>query len=189
MKKYTLIYLLFLLCFACGEEESSNSSSNFDSTETSYVSTNTEKENTKKVETFGEKMDMIGKIRNWYVGYVWNDGIVDMDWYTQYGTNSVGEELDIDFCIRNFNKELDSNLNSYNEYIENLDPDKFSELQYSWDKMYTEIIEIQELVNVEGLRKKDKKSVIVSKASTLRQYFKSFDREIDRLEESKTENK
>ena len=54
--------------------------------------------------------------------------------------------------------------------------------------MYTEIIEIQELVNIEGVRKKDKKSVVVSKGSTLRQYFQSFDREIDRLEES-TENK
>lgn len=181
MKKYTLIYLLFLLCFACGKEESSKSSE----TEKSYVSANTKKENTKKVETFEEKMDMIGKIRNWYVGYVWNDGIVDMKWYAEYGTNSVGEELDIDFCIRNFNKELDSNLNSYDEYIGNLSPDKFSDLQYSWNKMYTEIIEIQELVNVESVRKKDKKSMIVSKGSTLRQYFQSFDREIDRLEEPK----
>ena len=132
---------------------------------------------TPKVETFEDKISKIIDIRNWYVGYIWNDGINDVKWWVQYGTNSIGEDLDIIFCIESLNKEISRNLNSYNRYINDLDGN-FSDLQYSWDKMYDKILVIQELINSGAPSITDS---LLLESSKLRQYFQSFDREIEEL--------
>ena len=130
---------------------------------------------------FEDIVNQVSIIRNWYVRYIWNEAINDIKWYVQSGTNSIGQELDIDFCIRLFNKEIDRSLSKHYRYINNIATEEFLDLKYYWNKMHAKIAEIQEYVNSEEVIKRSKDPNFLSKTSMLKQYFQAFDQEIDRL--------
>ena len=172
--------VLALLFFSC-DEGASNLSKAANKNETKKKSP---KSNKNKTETFEQQLNKINGIRNWYVGYIWNEGINDIKSYLKEGTNSIGEKFDVEFCIRNLNKEL-KKLNDYNQYINNLDGKIFSDIKYSWNKMHNKIIEIQGWINSHSITPNFKGAIF--EASILNQYFDAFDRSMEELEQTVNE--
>ena len=115
---------------------------------------------------------------------IWNEGINDIKWHLKTGTDGVGGKLDVEFCIRNLNRELEK-LNAYNQYINDLDGQIFLDLKYSWDKMHNKIVEIQKWINSHSIDPNFKGSIFES--TILSQYFHAFDRSIEELEKTLNE--
>lgn len=68
---------------------------------------------------------------------IWNDGFVNIGWYTSRGTDSTGETLDIDFLIERLGKTMEKKA-EYDTYMQGLDP-KYDDLKQVWNKLSNEI--------------------------------------------------
>lgn len=80
----------------------------------------------------------LNTIKNDFITELWNEVFCNISWYVVNGTNSTGEELDIEYTIRKADN-LMGKRDEYNNYIENLSGDEFSEIKYIWSKLINEI--------------------------------------------------
>ena len=134
----------------------------------------------KKDKENANPINRLEEIRNWYVKEIWNNGIIDFSWYISGGTSSTGEEIDIDFSLRSFNKEIEK-LYEYNEYIRGLSEKYYEDIKYTWDKTYVEILKINEWIKKNGIipNYKGKKF----STGLLRQYMDGFEKAINELKD------
>ena len=61
-------------------------------------------------------IDKLIETKNW-ITTVWNNGICEIKWYLETGTNSVGQTMDVDFVVQVFNddyKKKDEYINFIN---------------------------------------------------------------------------
>ena len=77
-------------------------------------------------------------IKNEFVTELWNEVFCDISWYINSGINSTGGELDIEYVIRKADN-LMQKRDEYNNYIENLTDNEFTEIKYIWSKLINEI--------------------------------------------------
>lgn len=139
-KRYLMIFTALTLALAltaCGDDSSSKSSKK----------KNTKAESSSVSAT--EKTDIrLNDVTSWATGKIWNDGFCDIYHYVESGTNSVGEQMDIDFTVSNLKIAMEKK-DEYNAFIHTLDdsvPEQ-AQLINAWDKMmeqtdilYTKVI-------------------------------------------------
>lgn len=130
MKKAILIFTalaLTLALTACGDDSSSKSSKK----------KNTKAESSSVSASATEKTDIrLNDVTSWATGKIWNDGFCDIYHYVESGTNSVGEQMDIDFTVSNLKIAMEKK-DEYNAFIHTLDdsvPEQ-AQLINAWDKM------------------------------------------------------
>jgi uncharacterized protein YcfL len=136
MKKLLCALLCLGLLVGCSSGTSNNTS-------------NTE-EQSESVETSNDPKELIKEVNNWYVSDIWNDGLCDVSWYLSQGTSSTGEELDIEFTMRNLDKSMQK-LDTYNDEMNALSDD-WEDAKYTWSKMYGEIKRNYELIKGKELK-------------------------------------
>ena len=103
----------------------------------------------------------ITNISSWMTSDIWNDGIFTVKMYAERGTNSVGQQIDIDFCIENL-KLAYSKKDEYNEVIHALDdsiPEQ-KQLIASWDKAIEQADALIEKITTETPQPQDETYVL-----------------------------
>lgn len=98
--------------------------------------------------------NMLKTIKNEFVTKLWNDVFCDISWYVAEGTNSVGEEMDIEYTLNKASRLMEKR-DEYNNYIENLDDEKYSQVKYIWGKLLAEIDRMYDRIKNETPRAKD----------------------------------
>lgn len=136
------------------------------------------KNNQKKNES--RLTDKIREIRNWYTTDIWNKGIVQISWYISTGTSASGRKIDMEYTLRGYRKKFPK-ISDYNKYIINLDKNIYNDLIYSWEKMYQELLNINNWIEDNEIKPNHRYS---NKFSTdlLHQYVQGFYDAYDELE-------
>jgi len=130
--------------------------------------------------------EQIREIRNWYIKGIWNDGIIDISHYLYDGKSGTGGDIDIEFTIRNYNKSI-SMLDEYNQYIEGLNSKEYEDVKYAWNKIYGEIVKINNWIQNNEIQANYKGERFST--DLLTQYFDYFDDIIDEIEAKRDINK
>lgn len=141
----TAVILSLLCCTAmlvsCGDAEESSSRKKKKADSSSAISVSSEASSK-------ESSIKLNDVTSWATGKIWNDGFCDIYHYVESGTNSVGEQMDIDFTVSNLKIAMEKK-DEYNAFIHTLDdsvPER-AQLINAWDKMmeqtdilYTKVI-------------------------------------------------
>lgn len=129
-KRYLMIFTALTLALAltaCGDDSSSKSSKK----------KNAKAESSSVSASATEKTDIrLNDVTSWATGKIWNDGFCDIYHYVESGTNSVGDQMDIDFTVSNLKIAMEKK-DEYNAFIHTLDdsvPEQ-AQLINAWDKM------------------------------------------------------
>ena len=186
MKRIAIIALSMAALTGCGNQAISETSiiSEIPAETTVIVETEvTEKEpepETKSpvITTSAEKKEEykardVINILNWMTGDIWNDGIFTVKMYSERGTNSIGQQIDIDFCIENL-KLAYSKKDEYNEVIHALDdsiPEQ-NQLIVSWDKAIEQADILIDKITTETPMPQDESYVL--ETDLFFQYYDSF---------------
>jgi len=72
-----------------------------------------------------------------YVTGLWNDGFVNVSWYTSQGTNSTGETMDIEFTLERLKEEVEKKP-EYDSYIQGLGTE-YDGIKSVWNKLSEQI--------------------------------------------------
>jgi uncharacterized lipoprotein YehR (DUF1307 family) len=81
---------------------------------------------------------MLNDTYGWVVD-IWNDSFCNVTWYTSYGTNSIGEEMDIKEVIAAADKHMEK-IEFYDKFIKTLsEDDYYDDLNELWPKIVKEI--------------------------------------------------
>lgn len=164
MKKL-LCTLTALTCIvsvtACGSSSSSSESVTTQATTQAEATTPTEIDIT------------LSSVYGWVVGEMWNDGLCDISWYVENGTNSVGGELDIDFLLDNLKYSYEKKP-KYDEYMKSLDTSIGNQAQLvnAWNKLSEQIDILYSKVSAEKPRPKD--DTYDFNTDLFKQYFDKF---------------
>lgn len=78
------------------------------------------------------------EMNNYIVGDIWNDGFCNISWYTQYGTDSTGGTIDIDFALERLDKTMEKK-SEYDNFMNSLSDTDYSEVKSIWNKLSPEI--------------------------------------------------
>lgn len=89
---------------------------------------------TAKKQEYGKRD--IQDARNWLVGDIWNDGIHAVESYAKNGTDTAGQQIDIDFCIDNLVIAY-GEKEKYDAVVHALDDSIIEQKQLitAWDKL------------------------------------------------------
>ncbi len=82
--------------------------------------------------------DVLQEMNNYIVGDIWNDGFCNVSWYTQYGTDSTGGTMDIDFALERLEKAMGKKP-EYDNFMNSLSDTEYSEIKSIWNKLSPEI--------------------------------------------------
>ena len=119
-------------------------------------------------------IEKLREIRSWYVGEIWNDGIIKITAYLRRGIKDEygwDDPIDIDLVLRFYNKEI-KKLDEYNLYIMSLDEEKYDDIKYVWNKMYFEILNINNWIQSNEIKPNyDGEWFDTSKLSSYLDYF------------------
>lgn len=140
MKKLLTMLLCLGLLVGCGSTEKPNESN--------------ESTDTNETVTVDDPDALIREVYDWYVSDIWNVGLCDIRDYMNEGTSATGEELDIEFTMTNLKKAMEK-IDSYNEAMQSLDDDKYSDVKYTWSKMYDEIMRNYDLIKDAEIKPND----------------------------------
>ena len=77
------------------------------------------------------------EIDNYIIGDIWNRGFCDISHYLSDGKGSTGESLDIDFTLLQLDNAY-KRKKDYDQYIEGLNPNEFSNIKSIWSMLSTE---------------------------------------------------
>lgn len=91
-----------------------------------------------------DPVDVLSDINNYVIDDLWNKGFSDISSYLANGTDSMGQELDIDFTKSQLDKAIAKKA-EYDEYIVGLD-DQYADIKEIWDKLSPEIDSLHEQV-------------------------------------------
>jgi len=127
----------------------------------------------------------IKEIHSWYVGDVWNE-IVDFSWFLSQGTSSTGGDIDIDFTLRKWNKTLEQ-LDTNNKIINNLKGKRYEDIKYAWNKMYPEILKINNWIQTHKIKANYEGEEFST--DLLKQYHNYFREVVDAIEAKRDINK
>ncbi len=123
-----------------------------------------------------------GKLNNIskdFVTEIWNDVFCNISWYVKYGTSSTGENLDIEYTL-NKADNLMSKRDEYNDYINALEGEEYSQIKYIWEKLIGEIDRMYARIKEETPRKEDK--TYEYSTGNFSEYSDDFKKEIDKLD-------
>lgn len=90
----------------------------------------------------------IMQIYDWTCGDVWNDGFCNINWYVGYGTDSVGEPLDIEKTVADLNVAL-KKKSEYNKFMSSLQGNKYKKVKKIWKYLYKQMGVMQKIMNEE----------------------------------------
>lgn len=88
-----------------------------------------------KVEVRPNVQTMLPEICNFATVDIWNYGFCNIEWYEGNGTDSWGQELDIDKTLNDLDKSI-VQMVIYNSYIESLQGEEYADLKLAWDNLY-----------------------------------------------------
>ncbi|MBV6717328.1 hypothetical protein [Paenibacillus chitinolyticus] len=78
----------------------------------------------------------LSEISNFMTSSIWNDGFVNVGFYTSRGTGSTGQTLDMDFTMERLGKAMEKKA-GYDTYIQGLDA-KYDNVKQVWAKLSKE---------------------------------------------------
>lgn len=168
MKKLFLLLLssalLFGLvgCSANSEEDKSGSIAGTSSATTAFT---TDEEITEEK----SDIDLMFDVRGWLVGDIWNKGFCDLSFYYATGKSSTGEQMDVEFTLRNLKKAYEKKAD-YDEIINKL-PDEYQDIKYSYSKISEQIELLYADVTSRGTEVTGKSL----ETGLYNQYFETFD--------------
>lgn len=141
-KAILLSVLCGMILCGCGQSESEQASTVQTEPKLTTVSEQTGTESTEteppvttvKKQEYGKRD--IQDARNWIVGDIWNDGIHTVESYAKNGTDTAGQQIDIDFCIDNLVIAY-GDKEKYGAVVHALDDSitEQNQLITAWDKM------------------------------------------------------
>lgn len=184
VKKLAAILIIGVSVFlvACGGPEKTESSSedSIVSEVSKALETVQETESVKSVDQ--EISDKLFEISNWLTMDVWNDGFCDLSHYIGRGTNSVGEDLDLEYTLHKLDNAMEKK-EEYNEFITGLeDSDRYKELKYIWvEKLYPEMESLYGIIEEKKPEPNDTTSLF--NASNFSTYDSDFKDEIHKIRE------
>ena len=125
MKKRFFSIIILLLCFTlivgCGKSDNKEVNDNVDN------SSNTSEGLTRK-----QIYNRLDKIYSDTVE-LWNNVFCEVDWYTSYGTSSIGEELDIDYVLAHAKEYYDTVIKN-KDFVNTLNDD-YNEVKAVYEKI------------------------------------------------------
>lgn len=80
---------------------------------------------------------MLGEIANYIIGDVWNDGFNEISTYLEEGKGSMGQELDYEFTLSQFDRTMEKKA-GYDAFISGLD-NSYGDIKEVWNKLSPEI--------------------------------------------------
>lgn len=83
-----------------------------------------------------DSISLLQEVRAFYVNDIWNNGFCDISWYISDGTNSVGNEMDIEFALAQLDKAMEKKA-EYDSRIEQLE-DSYFDIKLIYKKMSDE---------------------------------------------------
>lgn len=86
----------------------------------------------------GNSAKKLNEINNWLIGDIWNKGFVDISAYIANGTSSTGSSLDVEFTVEQLKNAIDKKA-AYNDYINELKGEEYSQIKLIWNKLSPEI--------------------------------------------------
>lgn len=117
-------------------------------------------------------------ISNDFVTEIWNEVFCNISFYVATGTNSTGGKLDIEYTI-NKADNLMKQRDEYNDYINSLEGEEYSQIKYIWEKLIGEIDRMYSRIKEETPREKD--NTYKFDTGSFSEYSKDFKNEIDKL--------
>ncbi|TCN00739.1 hypothetical protein EV294_101188 [Paenibacillus sp. BK033] len=127
----------FFLLAGCGGKEKSDEEIIQDKVEQAFkdagIQTDTSTQSDEKPTVESTLME----IKNFVIGEIWNEGLVNIGHYAYDGTDATGSTMDIDFMIQQLSKSMEKKA-EYDIYIQGLDS-KYDEVKQLWTKVSGEI--------------------------------------------------
>lgn len=87
-------------------------------------------------------------IYNWTSESVWSKGFCDICWFVACGTDSCGENMDIEKTVANVKKAL-KKKNQYNKFMSNLQGKKYKKVKTIWKTLYREMGKLEKIIDKE----------------------------------------
>ena len=114
-----------------------------------------------------------------FVTEIWNEVFCNISWYINDGTSSTGEDVDIEYTLNKADK-LMSKRDEYNDYINALEGEEYSQIKYIWEKLIGEIDRMYARIKEETPRKAD--NTYEYSTGNFSEYSDDFKKEIDKLD-------
>ncbi|OBZ11432.1 hypothetical protein [Bacillus sp. FJAT-26390] len=119
----------------------------------------------------------LSEIVNFVTIDIWNEAFVNISWYAGSGTDSTGNELDIEFTIDRLGKAMEKKA-EYNSYIAGLDS-KYDDIKQVWTKLSNEIDTLYAKLKENPPHATD--SEYEFDTGLFKQYSKAFDSDVESL--------
>ncbi|MGG1518076.1 hypothetical protein ABE504_21845 [Paenibacillus oryzisoli] len=127
-----------------------------------------------KQETVESKLSQINSFMT--VNF-WNEGFVNISWYTGEGTGSTGEKIDIDLIIDRLGKAMEKKA-EYDTYMKGLDA-KYDTIKPVWTKLSSETDKLYKQLKDNKPQAKDKKYAFDT--GLFKQYSQAFGDDVNAL--------
>lgn len=85
-------------------------------------------------------------INSWSTNKIWNDGFCDIYWYEEDGTDSIGNDMNINKKVSTLNYNL-KKKGTYNAYINSLVGSKYTKIKSRWKPLYSKYVSLQNRMN------------------------------------------
>ncbi len=92
--------------------------------------------------------NILQEMNNYIIEDIWNGGFCDISWYIQYGTDSTGGTMDINFALERLDKNMEKK-SEYDSFMSSLSDTEYSEIKSIWDKLSPEIDKLYNKVKEE----------------------------------------
>lgn len=101
---------------------------------------------TESVEAAKISKKNIEYLNSFVVGDMWNDCICNFNWYYEYRTDSVGNEMNPEETLAKFNKVM-KKAKKWDKVVKSLKGKKYKKLKKHWKAAYSEAKKIQKKLN------------------------------------------
>lgn len=118
-------------------------------------------------------------IKNDFVTKLWNDVFCSISWYVAYGDQYQSGDIDIEYTI-NKADTLMKQRDEYNDYVNSLQGEEYTQIKYIWGKLIGEIDRMYARIKEETPRKADK--TYEYSTGNFDEYSDDFGEEINKLE-------
>lgn len=119
-------------------------------------------------------------MQEWLIEDMWNYGYCDLYHYYESGTDSCGENMDVDYTLHKLKKSY-KKLAYYDRFIKSLKGSKYDELKYIWSKLKPEMQRLYKLAFEIDWSKCPKDDEMFS-ADLYSQYSRDMEVELDRFD-------